>query len=79
MCLNTAEVYLGELEVDDLEEKVKVRKRLPSCRFNSGVWCKLDGRICYRCGWNTDVSIERIRKKYGREYTIWLSEPEKRG
>ena len=54
-------------------------KKVPSCRYTKGVGCPYENRKCYNCGFDPDVSYERIRKKYGKQYTVWLSEPEKRG
>jgi len=56
----------------------------PSCKYCRHVGCvymdkSLTGVApCYRCGWNPEVSRERLKEKYGVKALKFLSVPKKR-
>ena len=56
----------------------------PPCKFSRHVGCVYAERElassapCDSCGWNPEVSNERIEKKYGKQAVWYLSERKKR-
>jgi len=56
----------------------------PSCKFCRGVGCVYADRSliksapCDRCGWNPEVSKERILNKYGENALQYLTDRKKR-